>query len=83
MEAQGVSTDLTPPADWVAAVVRQARLDPAQAQAAVLASLRFLATRLPSPLFGAIQAQLADDGRGTGDDGGDGGDGPPPGAAEP
>jgi len=55
-------TELTPPPDWAAALVRQAQLEPAQAQAAVLVSLRFLATRLPSPLFGAIQAQLAADG---------------------
>lgn len=51
--------ELNPPADWVAALQRQAQLEPAQAEAAVRASLRFLATRLPSPLFGAIQAQLA------------------------
>jgi hypothetical protein len=56
-----MGTELNPPADWVAALQRQAQLEPAQAEAAVRASLRFLATRLPSPLFGAIQAQLAAD----------------------
>jgi hypothetical protein len=57
-----MGTELNPPSDWVAALQRQAQLEPAQAEAAVRASLRFLATRLPSPLFGAIQAQLAADG---------------------
>lgn len=57
-----MGAELNPPADWVAALQRQAQLEPAQAEAAVRVSLRFLAIRLPSPLFGAIQAQLGADG---------------------
>jgi hypothetical protein len=44
--------------ELVAAVVRGAGLEPAQARAAVAAMLRHLASRLPSPLFGALQASL-------------------------
>ena len=40
-------------------VGRAAGVDPAQAALAVGGMLRFLASRLPSPLFGEIQARLS------------------------
>ncbi len=40
------------------AVARAAGLHPEQASLAVAGMLRFLAARLPSPLFGELQARL-------------------------
>jgi hypothetical protein len=40
------------------AVARAAALSPAQAGLTVAAMLRFMAARLPSPLFGELQARL-------------------------
>ena len=44
--------------EFVQAVGRSASLSPEQASVAVGAMLRFLASRLPSPLFGELQARL-------------------------
>lgn len=44
--------------DLVQAVARATGLSTAQSQAAVQAMLRFLAARLPSPLFGELRARL-------------------------
>jgi hypothetical protein len=44
--------------ELLAAVARQASLPPEQAALAVAAMLRFFAARLPSPLFGELQARL-------------------------
>ncbi|HSW07722.1 hypothetical protein [Aquabacterium sp.] len=44
--------------DLVEAVARAGRLPPDQAVLAVDGMLRFLAARLPSPLFGELQARL-------------------------
>lgn len=46
------------------AVARAAGLSPDQADQAVTGMLRFLAARLPSPLFGELQARLRTDGSG-------------------
>jgi hypothetical protein len=40
------------------AVARAASLSPEQAAQAVAGMLRFMAARLPSPLFGELQARL-------------------------
>lgn len=44
--------------ELVQAVSRQTSLPPADAAVAVGAMLRFLAARLPSPLFGELQSRL-------------------------
>ncbi|MEY4750185.1 MAG: hypothetical protein RIQ60_2399 [Pseudomonadota bacterium] len=44
--------------ELVQAVARSAGLAPAQAGLAVTGMLRFLAARLPSPLFGELQSRL-------------------------
>ena len=44
--------------ELVQAVARAASLTPAQSTAAVSGALRFLAARLPSPLFGELQVRL-------------------------
>ena len=44
--------------ELVQAVARAADLSPEQAAAAVATMLRFLAARLPSPLFGELQSRL-------------------------
>lgn len=53
--------------DLVRHVARSAHLTPEQAAAAVQAMLRYLATRLPSPVFGAVQTHLEPGGRPAGD----------------
>lgn len=47
--------------DLTRSVARSGRLSPEQASQAVAAMLQFLAARLPSPLFGELQARLADE----------------------
>lgn len=44
--------------EMVEAVARDAHLSSDQAAAAVAVVLRFLAARLPSPLFGELQSKL-------------------------
>jgi hypothetical protein len=44
--------------DLIQAVGRSASLSQQQAESAIAAALRFLASRLPSPLFGELQARL-------------------------
>jgi len=44
--------------ELAASVAHSAQLRPEQARQAVAAMLRFLAARLPSPLFGELQASL-------------------------
>lgn len=44
--------------ELVQTVARSASLSPTQAAAAVAGMLRFLAARLPSPLFGELQSHL-------------------------
>lgn len=46
-------------------LTQQAGLAPAQAAQTVEVLLRFLAARLPSPLFGELQARLGQDGAGA------------------
>ena len=48
--------------ELVQVVALQASLTPADATLAVGAMLRFLAARLPSPLFGELQSRLHDSG---------------------
>lgn len=47
--------------ELVEAVARDARLSAGEAAAAVAGVLRFFAARLPSPLFGELQASLKAD----------------------
>lgn len=44
--------------ELIQAVGRTAKLPPEQASVAVEGMLRFLAARLPSPIFGELQARL-------------------------
>lgn len=44
--------------ELIEAVARAGTLPPAQASQAVGAMLRFMAARLPSPLFGELQSRL-------------------------
>ncbi|OYU00213.1 MAG: hypothetical protein CFE40_02570 [Burkholderiales bacterium PBB1] len=44
--------------ELIQAVGRAAKLPPEQASVAVDGMLRFLAARLPSPIFGELQARL-------------------------
>lgn len=44
--------------ELIEAVARAGPLPPAQATQAVSAMLRFMAARLPSPLFGELQSRL-------------------------
>lgn len=44
--------------ELIDAVSRSAQLPPRQATVAVGSMLRFLASRLPSPLFGELQSRL-------------------------
>ncbi|MEY8876476.1 MAG: hypothetical protein AB9M60_08210 [Leptothrix sp. (in: b-proteobacteria)] len=48
-------------AELIQAVARSAHLSDAQATLAVEGVLRFLAARLPSPLFGELQSHLQPD----------------------
>jgi hypothetical protein len=48
-------------ADLIQAVALSAQLSDAQAMLAVEGALRFLAARLPSPLFGELQSHLQPD----------------------
>ena len=50
---------MTAAEELIESLGRSAALSPAQAGAAVQGMLRFLAARLPSPLFGEVQALLA------------------------
>lgn len=45
--------------ELLASLQQSAALSPAQAQRAIDALLRFLAPRLPSPLFGQVRAAVA------------------------
>lgn len=56
--------------ELVEAVARASALPPAQAALAVGAMLRFMAARLPSPLFGELQSRLQSGGA-DGDTAGD------------
>lgn len=44
--------------DWTDSLARAGGLTPAQAAETVRCTLRFLASRLPSPLFGELQSHL-------------------------